>query len=74
MKTLEDWLKNLQGVERLKGVVLIETGDRLPQLCLLNYTQGAFQLSRVDAANTACIGEIVVIFRDSPDFKLGSGP
>ena len=74
MKTLEDWLKNLQGVERLKGVVLIETGDRLPQLCLLNYTQGAFQLSRVDAANTACIGEIVVIFRDSPDFKLGPGP
>ncbi len=64
LETLKRWLRDLPaGVERLKGVVTVDTGRGLVEPLQLSFSQGEYELMRASPGQAAAGGSIVAIFR-----------
>ena len=73
LETLERWLRDLPaGVERLKGVVAVNTGAGRAEPRLLSFSQGLYELTPANPKYTVNSGTIIAIFRRSAEVGLSS--
>ena len=64
LETLERWLRDLPaGVERLKGVVAVDTGAGVVEPRLLSFSQGSYDLTPASPKQAAISGRIIAIIR-----------
>ncbi len=71
LETLERWLRALPaGVERLKGVVAVDTGTGRVEPRLLSFSQGLYELTPADPKHTVNSGTIIAIFRRGAEVGL----
>ncbi len=72
LESLVNWLKRMpDGVERIKGSLLVETSEGKLIAKQLNYTQGLFELTPVKQEDAINLGMLIVITRDCLGDTIG---
>lgn len=65
LKSLTNWLKRMpSGVERIKGSLLVDTGQNKIIPKKLDYTQGVYELSPTKRETASNLGTLIVISRN----------